>query len=147
MSWRCGQAYGQDLRDRVLAAQGTVREVALRYAVSQSFVSRARSRQRRLGQTMPCVQCNHVPARLGVLEQAIKSQVSASPDLTLAQWCQWVLTAHAVKVGQTTMWKMLKRWGLTRKKRLSMPQNAHAPMSCRHAPTGRQLSPDLSRHE
>ena len=147
MSWRCGQAYGQDLRDRVLAARGTVREVAQRYAVSQSFVSRARSRQRRLGQTMPGMQRNHVPARLGELEQALKSQVSASPDLTLAQLCQWVLTTHAVKAGQTTMWKMLKRWGLTRKKRLSMPQNGRAPMSCRHAPTGRALSPNLNRHE
>lgn len=49
MSWRCGQVYRQDLRDRVLAAQGTVREVAQYDAVSQSFVSRECSRQRRLG--------------------------------------------------------------------------------------------------
>ena len=31
MSWRNGQAYGQDLRDRVLAMPGVLREVAERF--------------------------------------------------------------------------------------------------------------------
>ena len=39
MSWRKGQAYGQDLRDRVLAVQGLLREVAERFGVSASYVS------------------------------------------------------------------------------------------------------------
>ena len=41
-----GQAYGQDLRDRVLNAKGSIREVALRFGVSESYVARARSRRR-----------------------------------------------------------------------------------------------------
>ena len=41
-----GQAYGQDLRDRVLNAKGSIREVALRFGVSESYVDRARSRRR-----------------------------------------------------------------------------------------------------
>ncbi|MFD2406724.1 hypothetical protein ACFSVK_14930 [Azorhizophilus paspali] len=60
MGWRRGQAYGQDLRDRVLAAEGSIREVARRFAVSDSYVARARSRQQ-LGQVSAGVQCNHVP--------------------------------------------------------------------------------------
>ncbi len=34
MGWRLGQAYGQDLRDRVLAMSGaSIREVAARFGV------------------------------------------------------------------------------------------------------------------
>jgi hypothetical protein len=43
MSWRRGQAYGQDLRDRVLAAAGEpIRMVAARFGVSASYVSKVR---------------------------------------------------------------------------------------------------------
>lgn len=47
MGRRQRQAYGQDLRDRVLAADGSIGEVARRFAVSASDVARARARQQR----------------------------------------------------------------------------------------------------
>ena len=53
MSWRNGQAYTQDLRDRVLAMPGVLREVAERFGVSQAYVCRARARREKLGQTSP----------------------------------------------------------------------------------------------
>ena len=53
MSWRKGQAYGQDLRDRVLWATGRVCEIAVRFGVSASYVSRARARRTQLGQSTP----------------------------------------------------------------------------------------------
>ena len=37
MSWRNGQAYAQDLRERVLAAPGVLRAVAERFGVSPSL--------------------------------------------------------------------------------------------------------------
>ena len=43
MSWRRRQAYGQNLRDQVLAVPGLLREVAERFNVSQAYVSRARA--------------------------------------------------------------------------------------------------------
>lgn len=42
MGWRRGQAYGQDLRDRVMAASGSLREVVIRFSVSESYVAQAR---------------------------------------------------------------------------------------------------------
>lgn len=69
MSWRQGQAYGQDLRDRVLGATGLLRDVAARFGVSQSYLSRARKRRSRLGQVSPGAQCNHVPLRLAPLRE------------------------------------------------------------------------------
>ena len=127
MFWRRGQAYGQDLRDRVLAAPGLLREVAERFGVSQSYVSRARSRRNRLGQASPGLQCNHVPLRLAALKAPLLAQVASAPDQTLAQLCQWVQAGHGIAVGPTTMCKTLARFGLTLKKRLCMPASTNAP--------------------
>ena len=45
MGCRRGQAYSQDLRDRVLAAAGEpIRSVAARLAVSPSYVSKVQSK-------------------------------------------------------------------------------------------------------
>ncbi|MDP3651813.1 MAG: hypothetical protein Q8R67_09030, partial [Rhodoferax sp.] len=64
MSWQRGKPLAQDLRDRVLATTGLLKDVATRFGVSQSYVSRARKRLSQLGQGSPGVQCNHVPPRL-----------------------------------------------------------------------------------
>ena len=116
MAWHTGQAYGQDLRDRVLGAEGTIREVAERFAVSDSYVAWARLRCRRLGQVSAGVQCNHVPLRLAGLETALTAQVQAQADQTLGQLCAWVEHEHGVRVGVTTMWKTLERLSLSLKK-------------------------------
>ena len=95
MSWRRGQAYGQDLRDRVLAMAGApVREVAERFGVSASYVVKARTRQRSLGVATPGPQCNHVPARLAALHDALRARV-AQVDATLAELRAWVAGLRA----------------------------------------------------
>ena len=117
MSWQRGRAYAQDLRDRVLASPGLLREVAERLGVSQAYVSRVRSRHARLGQTSAGAQCNHVPLRLAALSEPLLAQVAKAPEQTLAQLCQWVQAEHGVQVAPATMGKTLTRLGLTRKKR------------------------------
>ena len=122
MSWQRGRAYAQDLRDRVLAAPGRLREVAERFGVSPSYVSRARTRRSRLGQVSPGSQCNHVQLRLATLKEPLLAQVALAPEQTLRQLCQWVQSEHGLLVGPTTMamamamGKTLTRLGLTRKK-------------------------------
>lgn len=37
MAWRSGQAYGQDLRDRILSAQGSINAIAQTLAI-RSFL-------------------------------------------------------------------------------------------------------------
>ena len=127
MSWRRGRAYAQDLRDRILAATGRLREVAERFGVSQSYVSRARSRRSRLGQASPGAQYNHVPLRLAAVKPQLLAQVASAPEQTLVQLCQWVRAEHGIEVGPTTMCKTLARFGLTRKKRRCMPASRRAP--------------------
>jgi transposase len=129
MVWHPGQAYGQDLRDRVLSAKGSIREVALRFSVSRSYVARVRSRRRRLGEDTSGVQCNHVPAKLSWLEPLLAARVVAVNDLTLKQLAMWLQAEHGIQVGVTTLWRTLTRLGLSLKKSHSMPPNKPVRMS------------------
>ena len=126
MGWHLGQAYGQDLRDRVLGAEGSIREVAARFGVSKSYVARARSRRRRLGEDTPGVQCSHMRLKLNGLEQALIDKVNAVNDLTLKQLCDWLEAEHGVRVGVSTLWKTLARLGISLKKRRSMRASKRA---------------------
>ena len=56
MVWHKGQAYGQDLRDRVLNARGSIREMVVRFGVNKSYVARARSPLRRHSKDTPAMQ-------------------------------------------------------------------------------------------
>ena len=135
MSWHRGQAFGQDLRDRVLSASGSAREVAQRFQVSSTYVRTVRERQQQ-GQTTPGAQCNHVRPKLAGLKPLLQQKVRDCWDLTLAKLCQWVWQTHGVKVGQTTMFKTLRLEGLTLKKRPYLPQSAHAMTSNGRAKSG-----------
>jgi transposase len=126
MAWHQGQAYGQDLRDRVLNANGSIAEVAIRFKVSKSYVARARSRKRRLGDDGPGVQHNHVPLKLSGQEPMLTARLQASNDLTLEQLRQWLQAEHGICVSVTTLWKTLARLGLSLKKRRSMPPSRNA---------------------
>ena len=125
MSWRQGQAYSQDLRDRVLEAPGSVNGIARRFGVSASYVSRARTRLASQGQRSAGCQCNHVRPRLGALEGELLARMAAQPHQTLEQLCQWA-QARGVAVSATALWKTLSRLGLTLKKRRSMPRSSSA---------------------
>ena len=126
MAWHKGQAYGQDLRDRVLSASGSIAEVATRFRVSKSYVARVRSRRSRLGDDTPGAQHNHVPLKLSGLEDVLAARVQAINDQTLEQLRQWLQAEHGVQVSVTTMWKTLARLGLSLKKRHSMQQSRNA---------------------
>ena len=84
MSWRKGQSYGQDLRDRVLATTGSTGDVAARFEVSKSFVSRIRIRHSERGESTPGVQCNHVPPKLSEPMLVARVQGAARSDIGTA---------------------------------------------------------------
>ena len=66
VSWQRGQAYARHLRERALAATGTLGEVAERFGVNRACVLRVRSRCSRIGQqTGAGAQANHMLLRLG----------------------------------------------------------------------------------
>ena len=115
-AWRRGQALSQDLRERVLAAQGAAAAVAARFGVSATYVLKARHRAAQ-GLMQPGAQCNHVLRKLdAVLDARIAEQVAAAPDQTIDELCEWLAAAYGVRVSHATMYKSLARQGLTRKK-------------------------------
>ena len=120
MGWRRGQAYGQDLRDRVLAyPDATLAELSVRFGVSKSYVSKIRARLRELGQATPGPQHNHVPLRLEPFSDALRAQLAAVPDAKLRDLRAWLDATHGVRVSHAVMWKVVARLGLTHKKSIS----------------------------
>src|SRR5918995_887358 len=117
MAWRRGQAYGQDLRERVAAATSlSLRAAAVRFMVSPSYVAKVRARLRDTGEATPGPQRNHVPPRLAPLADALRARLASDSDATLAELRAWALAEQGVRVSQPVMWKALARLGLTHRK-------------------------------
>lgn len=126
MSWRSGRAYSQDFRDKVLAAFDAgepARDVAERFSVSVSFVYKADLRRRRTGDRSPGVQRCHVPLRLAPCRDALLAYVANHPDATIAELQEWLAAERDVRVCHATVWKTLRRFGLTFKKNRSGRRN------------------------
>jgi transposase len=143
MVWRKGQAYSQDLRDRVLSADGASRAVAARFGVSVSYVVKARQRYFRDGDVAARPQRSHTPRLLAELHDAIAKHVSLHRDSTLDELRAWLREAHGVSVSMGLMWTTLVRLGLTLKKRPSTPLNRRAPTSLKRAAGGGKRNPAL----
>lgn len=139
MGWKRGQAYSQDLRDRVfaLADEGyLVGEVAETLRVSIAYVSKVLSRRRMTGALTAGVQCNHVPLKLASLMDEMKARIEAEPDTTLAEMQGWLSADYNTKASSGVISRTLARIGLTRKKRPCTRRNRNVPTLRRPAPNG-----------
>ena len=134
-----GKPYSQDLRERVFAlcdAGDGVGEIAQALCVSASYVSKVLSRWRKTGERAARPQRCHLPPKLLDLHEAIRAEVVARPDATLAELRRWLEQTHQASASDALMHATLVRLGLTRKKRLCMPQSRSGPIWPRHAPDG-----------
>ena len=110
------KAYPADLRLRVLAAcedgMGTA-EVAETFAVSESWVRRVKQRFREKGETAPRRPARPGPAPdLADQSERLRREVRDHPGLTAAEYRDRL----ALGVAVVTVWRMLRRLGLTHKK-------------------------------
>ncbi len=137
MGWERGRSYSQDLRERVLAADGlSARQVAERFAVSVSYVIKARQRRDRTGMLTIKQRGYRRPERVAGLEPLIVREVERRPSATLADLRAWLLSEHGVSLSMGTMWRAVRKLGLTLKKSRSAPPNRRARTSQRHATHG-----------
>ncbi len=137
MAWRRGQAYSQDLRDRVLAADGeSAREVADRLDVSVSYVVKARQRRDREGRMTAGPVSFARPRLLAGHDDAIRRRVREQSDGTLEDLRAWLARSVGVSVSVGTMWNTVRRLGLTLKKRPSRRANERARTSPQRASSG-----------
>jgi transposase len=141
MGWERGRSYSQDLRDRVLASDGlSARQVAERFAVSVSYVIKARQRRDRTGMLTTKPRGYRRPERVAGLEVLIVREVERRPSATLAELRAWLLREHGVSLSTGTMWRAVRKLGLTLKKSRSAPPNRRAPTSQPHVTNGEHCS-------
>ena len=127
MAWRRGQAYSQDLRDRILSAEGSARAVAAQFLVSVSYVVKVRQRRERRGEITPGPQHSHTPRKLAALHEAIAAYAAEHADTTIEEFRAWLRAEHATYASAGLMWNTLDRLGLTFKKRRSVRPNRSVP--------------------
>lgn len=119
-----GRAYSQDLRSRVLAAAdegARVGQIAAALRVSVSYASKVLSRRRATGEVTSRPQRSHLGRRLAGLHEAIRAEVAARPDATLAELRRWLAEAHGAAASDGLMHNTLARLGLTLKKSRCTP--------------------------
>jgi len=131
MTWRQGQAYGADLRARVLAALdagATVREAGERFSVSPSYCAKVRLRREATGDVGAGPQRGgHVPRKLAPHEAALRARLDEAEDATLKELRAWLLAERGVAVSLGTIWTAIERLGLTLKKSASGRRSRTAP--------------------
>lgn len=148
MVWRRGKAYSQDLRDRVFAysdAGEAVGEIAEALHVSVSYVSKVLSRRRDTCEKSARPQRCHIRPKLAGLYEAIRSEVKARPDATLAELRRWLHETHQVTASEGLMHGTLAKLGLTLKKRRCTLRNKLARTSLQPAQPGGRANPAWSR--
>ena len=114
--------YSQDLRERVIAASDegveTRAELAERFGVSPSFVTKLRRRRRETGSVAARPHAGgFAPALAGPRLRALSALVAARPDATLAELRDRLASRRGgVRVGVTTVWRALAELDLPLKK-------------------------------
>ena len=142
MTWRRGQTYSQDLRDRVLAAdQLSSRQAAERFGVSLSYVIKARQRRERTGLVTPRPQKPAQARILTHLHEALRERVAQVRDATLAEHREWLAETHGVVAGLTTIWKTLRQLKLTLKKSPCAPPSNYVRTSPKPGSSGSNCNP------
>jgi transposase len=115
------KAYSVDLRERIVAAaqQGdSVRDVALRFAVSPATVSRYVHHKQRRGTLAPKTSPGSRQRLDAATVAALVTQVAHKPDQTVRELHAWLEERHPdVRVSRATIHRTLVRSGLTYKKR------------------------------
>jgi transposase len=129
-----------DLRGRVFEARRageSTAEVAERFDVCPAFVRRLLQRFRETGSLAPKSGRRGPKLSLAAHAERIRELNARRPDLTAEEIRRQLgLTCSAL-----TVWRMLRRLGLTFKKSRSGPPNRIARTSKRHGTTGRGSSP------
>jgi transposase len=110
--------YSLDLRERVAAAvehhEGPQREIARRFRVSLSFITRLRQRCRHTGDLNPQPQGGgHPPALDGAARDRLRELLREQPDATLAELRQRLRLSCSL----TALWRTLRQLKITRKKK------------------------------
>ena len=113
------KAYSEDLRSRIVAAvdgEMSRSQAARVFGVGRATVKRYLALRRETGRLAPRSGCGPVPIKMTALAAALPARLVAAPAATLAEHCAWYATTTGVRVADTTMSRVIRRLGWTRKK-------------------------------
>lgn len=134
------KAYSRDLRERVLADcdRGMqIRQVAVKYRVSESWIRRLRQRRRETGEVAPRKRAS-ASAKWLPYSESIQKFIAERPDATLAE-----LKAELnLPLSVPTLCRALQALRLTFKKKSSGPRNRIGRMSRKSGRFGRRGKDD-----
>jgi transposase len=132
-------AISMDLRVRIFEARQegeTTAEVAERFAVSPAFVRRLLQQHRDTGALAPPGGRRGPQPRLAGREPDLRRLHAERPDLYPAE----IAARLGLAVSPLTVWRMLRRLGLSYKKSRSTPPSRTGPTSGRRVNAGRSRS-------
>jgi transposase len=138
-------AISADLRVRIFEARQageTASEIAERLEVSTAFVRRLMQRYRQTGSLAPSDAPRGPKPKLAEQADQLRQLNAQQPDLTPAEIRQRL----GLTVSLLTIWRMLRRLGLTFKKSPSMPPNAAVRTCKKPAGSGRSASGSTRRN-
>ena len=128
---------GMDLRLRIFEARGwgeSTAEVAERFEVSPAFVRRLMQRYRETGSLAASSAPRGPRPELAQHAEELQALNAQQPDLTPNE----IRERLGLKVAAITVWRMLRRLGLTFKKSRFEPPNKIGPTFSRHDTSGRK---------
>lgn len=121
-------AMSMDLRKRVAKALGSASSltVAERFAVSGSWVRKLWRQLRATGSVEPGGR-GHRPRKVDAEgERVIRDWIQSKSDMTIPEVMARYLDERGVAVSEPAMRRTIRRMGLSRKKRRSLPPSAKA---------------------
>lgn len=116
------QPYSLDFRQKIIdtyAEENTSqRKLAQRFRVAPSFVQKILKQYRETGSIEPKQRSEQTPTKLNSAQlDILKNTVAANNDATLAELCDLLLQETNIRVGVSTMFRMLEKQDLTLKKK------------------------------
>jgi transposase len=115
--------FSEDLRERIVGAVEAGRsrhEVARIFGVSPSCVIKLMQRYRETGAVRAAKFGGYKKPILGDHEAKVRELVAACSEMTISELAS-ELAALGVKVGRSSVYRFLRRLGLTFKKRMARP--------------------------
>jgi transposase len=104
-------------------------DIAPLFDASESGVRRVYQQYREEGRDKPAfANCGRKSACNDEQKQQIIVMVQNRPDVFLHELAEQVQAQLKLKTSRHTLGRWLGQWGITRKKRQSMPRNASVPM-------------------
>ena len=116
------RAYSDDLRCRILGSyarqEGSLRELAERFAVSHGYTKKIHREQLHTGQMerKPQARYGRVSLVTAAVEEQVRAEVKKQSDVTLLELQERLLASRQVQLSRSRWGAVLQQLGLRRKK-------------------------------